>query len=160
MKFRLPAGKISKIDYQFDQTAWDYFGTDEDLHCLVAISGDAMEPRSVKETADLMLAGLQKALVASSSDWAGNWIAFERNQENAGEPLDAALTDAILNLESPWYWDGLLFASSAPGIKILLQPESDGIDVALYLSGEKATQVFNSLKANLQEENDRLNEIS
>jgi hypothetical protein len=143
---REPSGLITR-HYPFDRSYREVF-KDEKVLAFVLTQDVGMQPSMIRT----MVQAVLRELAAESFEEFFWHEGKEAWQLDSMTDLTEKLLKASGNAESAWYWDETSALLKGKELSVLLQPESDGMDIALYMQGEKAETTFESLKVLLPPE--------
>lgn len=144
-RVRNPRGLVSRKEYGFDDFAWEHLNSNE-LYVLALTSDVGMDPNKiaprVKSVIDSLLGVLQELNEKP--------ITKETNLKQNDDISKVELDDLAKSIESPWYWDGVFLKVTSPGSVIIVQPESDGTEIGIYMAGKAAASIYENIARNLE----------
>jgi hypothetical protein len=144
-KIREEVGKIEKKNYGFDTFAWKHFDTGT-LYVASISYWDAIDSAEINAKARSIINKICEAmditpvtLIIKSKKPQSELSVDERDVSKIAEDLNSA-----------WYSDELYVEAQGVDCKAIVQPEGDGADICIYISGDEAEKVFNKVHSELE----------
>lgn len=143
---REPSGEIND-DYPFDNSFKKNFKAKK-VFTITLSQDDGMNPEVIGPKLSQILSALGEKIKNYHDQ--RYTLEFERDKKTYDKYTDFsdALLDEANNIETPWYWDGTRGLIESREVSLLVQPETDGMDIAIYIAGDDAK----GLSSKLQEE--------
>lgn len=139
---REPQGLI-KGDYPFSQKYKRLIGAEE-TRVFALTQDEGMKPENISGMFSEILNEVQDIL-GDLKECKYLVITEKTNELDGWNEWSDYLLDNSRDIKGVWYWDGLLATAEKADLHLLIQPESDGMDIVIYLSGDKASDGYNQL---------------
>ena len=143
---RMPYGKITS-EYPFDDSYKKILGN-RGVIVFALTQEEGMRPDLIAPQVERILGQIRSAINDESKKtliMKGKEKIETDSVENFTEKLKSYADD----LQSAWYWDGVKGVINSSQVDVLIQPESDGMEIAVYTSGIKADKLVNYLESSM-----------
>lgn len=141
-RIREPIGKI-KDNYPFDGSYKKLLGQ-SNYYVFAITQYEGMQPKIVSQALSQLLAHI--AQTSQSGHFQYKIIVGNKSFEYATFlEFTKTLIQHASNIQTPWYWDDIHGIIELGENSILIQPESDGMDIVIYISGKYSKETFFNL---------------
>lgn len=141
---REPSGEVSD-DYPFDDSFKKYLK--EKKVFVIAVSQEqGMRPEAIGIKLSHVLMALNERIKGYRSQHYTVIIDREKKSYERFSDFADVLKGEASKIETPWYWDGVKGLIESREASLLIQAETDGMDIAIYIAGDDAEQLSLTLQ--------------